>query len=139
MEKIHQGVRFGNNWTGLTFQYWNPLNQFTPIEWTLEKEAGWFTTSFTLLNVQVVFEFLIDRLSAEKFRDFIEKSKKEFDEGDYYFFVHNKNKLLHEFAEYMEANEGLRFWQALTAWTGKDITVGGEDPFHWEGKDHGRK
>ncbi len=28
----------------------------------------------------------------------------------------------------------LRFWQAVSAWTKKDITVGGEDPFYWKGK-----
>jgi hypothetical protein len=27
-----------------------------------------------------------------------------------------------------------RFWQAMTSWLGKDITVDGKDPFYWKGK-----
>jgi len=135
IEKTHHGVRIGNDWIGVSFHYFNPIYQFTPIEWTLEKEAGWFTTSFTICNIQIVFEFLVDRLSQKKWEAKLEKAKKEMDDGDYYFFVHNKNPLLKEFAEYMEKYPGLRFWQALFSWSGaKTIEVNGEDPFHWEEK-----
>ena len=127
-------MRIGNNYIGLTLQAFNPKYQLTLIEWTLEMEAGWFTTSFTVCNLQVVFELALDRATIARWNARLEESQKEFENGDYYFFVHNKNPLLKEFGEYMEANEGLRFWQALTAWTGKDITVGGEDPFYWTNK-----
>jgi hypothetical protein len=133
MEKIHQGIRFGNNSVGLTFQYFKPGFQFTPIELTIERDMGWYTVSFTVCNLQVVGEILTNPEQQKKWEDHLKESK-EYESGDYYFFVHNKNKLLKEFAEYMESNDGLRFWQALTAWTGKDITVGGEDPFYWTNK-----
>jgi hypothetical protein len=42
--------------------------------------------------------------------------------------------LAFSFLEFCLNHPELRFWQALTAWTGKDITVGGADPFYWTKK-----
>ena len=42
--------------------------------------------------------------------------------------------LLTEFYFYCLVNKDLRFFQALSGWLGKDIIVGGEDPFYFKGK-----
>jgi hypothetical protein len=124
----------------ITFQEWWNHYQFTPIEWTLERDAGYFTTTFTLLGLQVLISVVINKEAVAKFKAELEQSADEMKNGDYYYFVHNKNKLLKEFADYLEEHEELRFWQALVAWTGKDITVGGEDPFYWTvDKPHDKK
>ena len=44
-------------------------------------------------------------------------------------------KVLRKFVEFCLLHSELRFWQSLFAFTKKDITVGGEDPFFWEGID----
>lgn len=134
IERTSNGISFNGKYGGVTLQAFHPGYMFTPIEWTIERDAGYLTTTFTLLNCQVLLEVVIDRAKQSRWEASLKQSEQEFEDGDYYFFIHNKNKLLSEFAEYMEEHPELRFWQALSAWTGKDITVGGEDPFYWEEK-----
>jgi hypothetical protein len=52
------------------------------------------------------------------------------DEGN----LSKNSKILRTFVLYCLKNPELRFFQALSGWLGKDITVGGEDPFYWEKK-----
>lgn len=132
MNKLDNGIGFRTDRFEVRLQYWWNAEQFTPIEWTIEKGSGWLYTTATLLGVQLYIGICYDKVKSDKFSAKLEQSRQEYEAGDYYFFVHNKNKKLKEFAEYMDEHEGLRFWQGLSAWTGKDITVGGEDPFYWD-------
>lgn len=46
----------------------------------------------------------------------------------------NRNqKVLKSFVKFCEKNKDLRFYQALSAWTGKQVSLG-EDTFFWESK-----
>jgi len=45
-----------------------------------------------------------------------------------------KNKTLIDFLLFCLNHPELRFWQSLSVWCDKDITVGGEDPFYWKEK-----
>lgn len=45
------------------------------------------------------------------------------------------DKLLNAFVHFCKVNPHLRFWQALSAWSGNRlITADGQDTFYWNGQ-----
>jgi hypothetical protein len=120
-------VALKTEWTQLSDRYKHNWISFTPISLQIENEkmTGGFTVDIWILGFNFYFRWNYDPAILE------EMSK----EGDEFLEAMKRGNLNTEFFEYTIDNKGLRFWQAVYAFTeATKIEVNGEDPFYWENK-----